>query len=74
MKKKKYVYAESYGMVYRFSQRNWKRALQEYVAGTDVIFSHYGRCMFVIDHHVTDFDLEIAKELLADMAAEKKGA
>ena len=60
----RYVYGETYGMVYRFTKRNWDRLLVAVSRGIEVDYSKYGKTLFMIDHHITDLDADSADEIL----------
>lgn len=61
--KTQYVYAEAYGMVYRFTPRKWRTMLGQVVIGKEVDYSDYGVLLCVIGHSITDLDQEQAQEL-----------
>lgn len=70
MKKRAYVHADSYGMVYRFTSRKWKAMLEAVAAGGEADYDDYGKPLLVLDHRITDLNQERAQDLLADLAEE----
>lgn len=61
---KKPVYAESFGLVYKFSRMNWKKMLRRVANGEEVEYQDYAKPICTISHNITDLDDEVAKELL----------
>ncbi len=64
--KRTYVHANNMGLVYRFTQRNWRRFLKAVAAGNEPEYGQYGRLMLQIDYVTTDLDAEGAEGLLKD--------
>lgn len=59
------IFAESYGVVYRFSLSKWRAMLKAVAAGGVVDYDDYGKCVVnTIDYHITNLDPEMAKEIL----------
>jgi len=59
-----YIYAESYGAVYRFTRVNWIKMLKEVAKGQDVDFDRYGKMICVVNAKITDLNAECARDLL----------
>ncbi len=71
-KPRRYVYAECYGEVFRFTPKNWEEMLQVVSNGHEVVYSEYGTGVCVIGHNITDLDGMRADELLADIKMTKE--
>lgn len=52
----RYIYAESYGCLYRFYKRNWAQMLLAITNGKEVNFSHYGKRISNEVFKITDID------------------
>ena len=72
MSKRKYVYADSYGVIYRFSPRKWKQMLRLVASGNEVYYSRHGEMIAVIDHNITDLSQAHAQELLEDFCRKQE--
>lgn len=62
--KSRYIYAESYGLVWRFSQRKWTSMMRRLVKGEEVRYDDYGSVVCAVDHNITDIDAEFAANQL----------
>ncbi len=69
---RKYVYAECYGEVYRFTLKNWEKMLRVVSNGDSVDYDEYAASVCVISHNITDLDDKRADELLADIEMTKE--
>ena len=60
------VYAETYGLVFRFSPRKWRQMLRVLASGQEVRYNDYGRIVCDVSRNITDLDQEQAASLLAE--------
>ena len=57
-------YLESYVMVWKLTDRAYKRFLRDVAAGKPWDVNDYGKMFHTIDQNITDFDADQAKGLL----------
>jgi hypothetical protein len=66
--KKGPVYAECYGGIWKFSQRNWRNMLRQVALGLEVNYDDYGTMICGNVEQITDLDQEQAEILLKQYA------
>jgi len=67
MKRTNYIYATSYGLVFRFTRANWRKMLETLAAGHEVMYRDYATPVCAIAHNITDLDQETAADLLESL-------
>lgn len=63
MKRNLPVYAESFGVIYKFSAHKWKQMLTLVANGESVDYDDFGNVVCIVAHNITDLDEEMAREL-----------
>lgn len=72
MAKREYVYAECYSEIFRFTKKQWRQYLLEFYATEgDAYPNQHGKSLLVVDHDITDINMDQVKFLLDNMREAK---